>query len=74
MEYREVHLRTYNNYLSLQSEETKANIEYFKPLEDDIRKLLPRNAYKETAIKVVFKDGTWLSVYKNGDLNSIEWY
>jgi hypothetical protein len=72
MDYREPHFKTYQEYYKQQSEYTRESIEYFSPLDQAIE--LPNGAYRETAIKIGFKDGNWIRAYYNGNNGEYEWY
>lgn len=59
------HEKLYQDYLKLQSDETKKNINgYDVFIESDTK----------VGIKVRFKNGEWLRVYRDKDTNKIEWH
>lgn len=57
------HEKLYNEYLALQSKEWKADIIGWEPFKQESH---------DIAIKVNFKNGMWLRVYRNNE--GIEWY
>lgn len=59
------HEKLYQDYLKLQSDETKKNINgYDVFIEHD----------NKVGIKVKCKNGEWRRVYRNEDTNKIEWH
>lgn len=56
--------RLFNYYYKLQSREMREEIKDYK---------LITMGNKESAIKINFKDGSWIRVYQNKN-KSIEWY
>ena len=53
------------------SKETREDIETYEPLPKEV--LLPDSAFRDGAVRITFKNGSWIRVYllKCGD---VEWY
>lgn len=65
------HQEIFDRYMSLMSDEMKEDILGYEKLSKDIS--LPSSGVREDAVKVLFKNGSWIRVYRkiNG---GIEWY
>ena len=61
----------FDHYYGLMSNEMRADVERYESLPKDVP--LPPGAVREGSIRIVFKDNSWIRVYKKSD-NTIEWY
>ena len=61
----------FNHYYGLMSKEMRSDIGMYESLPKDVP--LPDSAVREGAIRVIFKDNSWIRVYQLvcGD---VEWY
>lgn len=62
--------KLFEEYYALVSYEVKKRILGYEPLDEHID--IPKDATRKTAIKVPFKEGNWIRVYRIR--NEVEWY
>lgn len=60
----------FKEYYALSSSEWRKTIVGYEPLDESIE--LPKEADRKTAIKVSFKNKSWIRVYRIR--NEVEWY
>jgi hypothetical protein len=60
----------FKEYYALLTYSIKKNILGYEPLDENIQ--IPKDADRNTAIKVLFRNKTWIRVYRIR--NEVEWY
>ena len=60
----------FKEYYALSSNEYRKTIVGYEPLDENIE--LPKDSDRKTAIKVSFKNRSWIRVYRIR--NEVEWY
>ena len=70
MKCNELQRKVYENYYRLLSDEMREEIKTYRPLPKKVS--LPPNADRNSAIKIVFRNNSWLRVYLRR--GSLEWY
>ncbi|NLK40077.1 MAG: hypothetical protein GX303_07575 [Clostridiales bacterium] len=70
MKCNELQKKVYEGYYNLMSDEMREEIKTYTPLPKKVS--LPPGADRESAIKIIFHNNSWLRVYLRK--GSLEWY